>query len=51
MDPARVRELSGLRVLEIARAIHPLDRHSTDCRKLAFGGFHGRYRYLSATLY
>ena len=40
MDAARVRKLSGRRVLYAVRAVHGLDRHAANCRKLAFGGFH-----------
>jgi hypothetical protein len=47
MDAAGVRELARRRhfvrqigAREILRAVQWLNRHSADCRKLAFGGLH-----------
>ncbi len=47
MDAARVGELArfadlarGIDLAQIVRAVHRLNRHPTNCRKLAFGGFH-----------
>ena len=47
MDAARVGELArfadsraGSTPSQILRAVHRLNRHPANCRKLAFGGFH-----------
>src|SRR5205823_4278884 len=50
VDAAGVRELAGRRRLrDVFGPVQRLDRHSADCRKLAFDGFHfvPGYRYLN----